>query len=142
MEIGAAIVANRQAAEAVEPGHRVFDDPPADAEAAAVRRPAPRQNGSDAAGREPLSVPAGSRRPSRRSAPGCGVASPAAPHRGKGVNQGNELGDVVDVGGRRLRDERDPAGIGDDKVFSSPSRRDRLSSDEPRPQINTRDFAP
>jgi hypothetical protein len=49
------------------------------------------------------------------------AAAPARPaaHRGEGVDEWVQLRDVVDVGGRYLRDERDAVRVNDDVVLGA-----------------------
>lgn len=120
MDIGAAFIANGQPSEAMQPSDGPFDDPPADAEAAAMRRPTPREDWRDTAGPETVAVRLGvvaavALKYTRLSA---GAAASAA-HGGEGVDHGIEVSDVVDVRGRYLCDERDAARIGDEVVLGA-----------------------
>lgn len=118
MDIGAALVADGQAAKAMEPGDRAFDDPAAHAEPTAVRRPTLGEDRDDASGPEAIAVRLGVVAPIalQRIGPSAGPATTPADGR-EGVDHGVEVGDVVDVGGRYLRDERDAARIRDEVVF-------------------------
>jgi hypothetical protein len=120
MDVGAALIANGQPAEAVEPRDGPFDHPAADAQATAVRCPTPREDRRDPARPQAVTMRLGvvTAVPLERT----GLASRAsatAAHRGEGVDHWVEVCDVVDVGGRYLRDERDAARIGDEVVFGA-----------------------
>jgi hypothetical protein len=56
VDVGAALVADREATKAVEPGDRAFDHPPTGAEAAAMRRAPARQDRRDPARPETVTV--------------------------------------------------------------------------------------
>jgi len=121
MDIRATLVTDGQAAEAMQPGDRPFDDPAARAQPTAVRGPAPREDGNDAASAESVAVGLGVVAAVALERPGLAArSSPAAAHGRQGVHHGIELGNVVHVGGRDLRDERDAARIGENVVFGAP----------------------
>ena len=120
MHIGAAFIANGQAAEPMEPGDGPFDDPATNPEPATVRGPAAGQNRRDAARLEPVAVRL--RVVTAITLQRVGFASGTPPPPADGGERGDhrvEVGDVVDVGGRYLRDERNPARIGDEMVFGA-----------------------
>jgi hypothetical protein len=54
--MGSSSIANREAAIAMEPGVRAFDDPATDAQAAAIRRPPPGQDRDGALGMETIAM--------------------------------------------------------------------------------------
>ena len=56
MDIVASFVTNREAAIAMEPGVRAFDDPATDAQAAAMQRPPPGQDRDDALCKEAIAM--------------------------------------------------------------------------------------
>jgi hypothetical protein len=56
MDIVASFVPDREAAIAMEPGVRAFDDPAADAQAAAIRRPPTGQDRDDALSVEAIAM--------------------------------------------------------------------------------------
>jgi hypothetical protein len=120
MDIGAAFVADGEPTEAVEPGDRPFDDPPAYTQSAAMRRAAARQNRRDPAGPEAIAmglrVVTAVSLQRARLLPGA-AAAPA--DRGQGLDQRIKLGDVVDVRRGYLRHERDATGIRDEMVFGA-----------------------
>ena len=120
MDIRASFVADREAAKAMEPGDRPFDDPAHDAEAAAVRGAPARDDGDDPLREQPIAmrlrvVAAIALEDAGAAA---GTATPAA-HGGERGDQWIELRDVVHVGGGHLRDERDAARVGDEMVFGT-----------------------
>ena len=120
MDIGATFVADGEAAKAMEPRVRAFDDPAEDAEAAAVRRSAPREDRDDALRAQPVAMRLGvvAAIALDHIGPAPGPAAPAADRRQRG-DERIELRDVVDVGGGHLRDERDAARIGDEVVLGT-----------------------
>jgi len=115
---GTTFVAHRQTAKTMQPGEGSFDHPARAAEAAPVRGAAFRELRRDAARQEliamglrivaaiPLDQPRGPRR----------AARPAAEH-GHRVHQRQQLGDVVPVRGRQLRDERNPVRVGENMML-------------------------
>ena len=120
MDIRTPFVADRQAAEPMEPRDRPFDHPPQNAEAAPVRRAAAREDGDD-----PLRVQSVAMRLGVVAAialehvgPAPGTSAPAADRRKRG-DERVELGDVVDIRGGHLRDERDAACVGNEMVFGT-----------------------
>ncbi len=120
MDIGAAFVADGQAAKPMQPGDGPLNDPPTHAEAAAMRRAAARQDGGNAARAEAVAmrlriVPAVTLQRVRLPA---GPTAPP-PHGGQRVHHRVELRDVVDVRCRYLRHEGDAARVGDDVVFGA-----------------------
>ena len=120
MDVGPAFVADGEASEAVQPGDRALDDPSADAEAAAVRCPPARQDRRDAARPEAVAMGLGivAAVALERTWLATRTSSPTA-HRRQCIDHRIEVGDVIDVGGRYLRDERDAAGIGDEVVLGA-----------------------
>lgn len=120
MDVGAALVANGQASEAVKPGDGAFDDPATDAKAAAVRGSATRQYGHDAACPQAIAVRLRIVPAVTLEGAGCPARTPAAaPYRRQRIDHRIELGDVVNVGGGYLCDERDAARIRDEVVFGT-----------------------
>jgi hypothetical protein len=118
MDIVAAFVAHGQAAIAMEPRMRAFDDPAMAAQAAAMRRAATGKDRDDALGGEAIAVGLGVVAAVTLERPGAtaGPAAPAADGR-QGGDQRIELRDVVDVRGGYLGDERDAPRIGDEMVL-------------------------
>ena len=120
MDVVATFVTDREAAKAMEPGVCPFDYPPEDAETAAMRRASSRQDGDDALGTEAIAV-------RLRVVPTIALdharfapratASPA--HGRERGDERGELRDVIDVGGRYLRDERDAVRVGDEVVLGT-----------------------
>jgi hypothetical protein len=120
VDVGAAFIPGAQPLERVQPGEASFDDPPLTAQARAM---------GDAAAGDPRSDPAlsklstvdvvviaavGEQLP-RSSA---GAAAPA-PNRRDGVDQRDQLGDVVAVASGQADRERDAAGIADQVVLGA-----------------------
>lgn len=102
----------------MQPGEGPLDDPPEDAEAAAVWAARPRDDGDDALGLEARVArrrPVGpialdhARFPARTSG--------AAAHGRQRRHQGLELGHIVHIGRRDLCDQRNAARVGDEVVF-------------------------
>ena len=120
MDVRATFVAHREATKAMQPGVRPFDHPAEDAEAAAVRRAAPREDRDDALRSEPvamrLGVVAAIALDHIGPTPGPAATSPDRRQRG---DERIELRNVVDVRGGYLRDERDPPCIGDEVVLGA-----------------------
>ena len=120
MDTRIALVADREAAIAMQPREGTFDDPAGGAESAAMRRAPTREHGDDAAG--PQSVAMGLRIvaaiPLQRARP-AGRPSAPTPDRRQRRHERIQLRNVVDVGGGQLRDERDPVDVRDDVVFGT-----------------------
>jgi len=113
-------VAHVETAKSVEPSQRALHDPPRAAEAAAVRRPALRQLGVDPASMQRIAM--GLRIVSPVALDQAGFApgpTGAAAQRRNGVDQGQQLGDVVPVGTGEHRRQRDPARLGENVMFRS-----------------------
>ena len=120
MDIGAALVPDRQASVPMEPGDRPFNDPATGSEPTAMRRATPGEDGRDAPGPEPVAMRLGVVSAVTLQRVGSSArAAATAPHGRERVDQGVELRDVVDVGGGQLRDERDAPRIGDEVVFGA-----------------------
>jgi len=120
MDIGAAFVADGEPSEAVQPREGALDDPATRPEATAVRGATTREDRDDAA--RPQAVPVRLRVVPAVALQGAGLPARAprpAAHGGQRVDHRVEVRDVVDVGGRYLRDERDAARIGDEVVFGA-----------------------
>jgi hypothetical protein len=120
MDIGAAFVADGEAAEAMQPRDRALDHPAADAEPAAMRRPAPCEDRRDAMGPQAITVRLrviaavalqGTRLAARPPA--------SASYGGQCLDERVQLRDVVDVGRGYLRDEGDAARVGNEVVFGA-----------------------
>jgi hypothetical protein len=112
MDLVAAVVADEQPFELVEPGEGALDDPAVAAQAGAVRGPATGDLGCDAAaaqlapvlvvvvaavGVEPLRPPA--------------WTADTAPYRRHAIEQRDQLGDVVAVAAGDRPGERDPGRV-------------------------------
>jgi len=118
MNTGSSFVANIQSAKSVQPRERALDDPARATEAAAVRPVAARQHGGNPAllqlGAMSLRVVApvaldGAGLPTRRAWP--------SPDRRHGVDEGQQLADVVAIRRRQPRDERNPLAVGKNMMF-------------------------
>jgi hypothetical protein len=118
MEVRTALIADRQAPEAMQPGQRPFDHPPDDAESAPMRCAALGQDRRDPAGAKPLAVRFGvvAAIALERTGPADRAPTSTA-NRGKGLDHGIQLRDVIDIGGGHLGDKRDPVRLGDDVVL-------------------------
>ena len=120
MDVGAAFVADGEPPKAMEPRVRAFDDPPEDAEAAAVRCAPTREDRDDALCAQPIAMRLGIVAPITLNdiGPTPGPAATSTDRRQRG-DERIQLRDVVDVRGGHLRDERDAPRIGDDVVFGA-----------------------
>ena len=122
MDVGAAVVADEQALELVQPGEGAFDDPAGAAEAGAVVGLAAGDLGRDRALPEQApvlvvvvaAVGAETRWPAAR-----GADQPA--HRRHPVEQRDQLGDIVAVAAGERPGERDPAGVDQEVVLGAAS---------------------
>ncbi len=120
MEVGAALVADAEPLEGVQPGEAALDDPALSAQAGAVRDAAAGDPWSDAAGAELAAVDVvvvaavGQQLP--RSA--AGPADPSADRRDR-VDQGQQLGDVVAVAAGDADGQRQAAGVADQVVLAA-----------------------
>ena len=120
MDIRAGFVADCEAAEAMEPGDCPFDDPPHDAEAAAVGCAAGRDHRDDALRVQPIAMRLGVVAAVALDDVGAAPRTPtSSADRGERGDQRIELRDVVHVGGGHLRDERDAARVGDEVMFGT-----------------------
>ena len=131
MDVGAAFVARAQPFEGVQPGEATFDHPAVSAEAGAVCDPATRDPRGDAPGAQPSAVDVvvvaavGEQLPRLASGP----AAPAADRR-NGVEQRDQLGDVVAVAAGQRDRQRDAAGVADQVVLGARARAvDRRGAD-------------
>jgi hypothetical protein len=120
MDIVASFVPDGEAAIAMKPCVRAFDDPATDAQAAAMRRPPTGQDRDDALRVEAIAMGLGVVAPVAlegiRTA--AGPAAPAADG-GQCGDERIELGDVIDVGRRHLGDERDAARVGNEVMLGA-----------------------
>src|SRR3954470_18163486 len=119
MDLRRLILADPQPPEVVQPRQGPLYVPSIFPQPAPVRRPPPRDLRTDAA---PAQLPAMRVRvvapiAIQAARPASGAARPAA-HRWDRVHERDHRIDVGDIGGRRLRHERYPAGIGDDLVLA------------------------
>ena len=118
MNLRSTLIADRQTAKAVQPRHGARDDPAGAAQPAAVGAPALGELRRDPALGELVAVRLGivgtvawtarglPDRPTRASA-----------QRRHGVDQGQQLRDVMPVGGGQRRDERNPLRVGENMMF-------------------------
>ena len=128
MDIGASFVADGESAEAMQPGDRPFNDPSRDAETTSVRGAAAREDGDDALREQSVAMRLRvvAAIALEHAGAAAGTAAPTA-HGGQGRDQRIQVGDVVDVGGGHLGDERDAARVRDEvntayPRFSTPAR--------------------
>lgn len=120
MDVGAAFVSNLQASHGVEPGEGSFYYPAHSTEPAAVRLSTLRDvrfdlsiEQSQGAHRAVIGA-IGVQRLGPKSRP-----SALACHRRDGINQGNQLGDVADVGRSDRRDEREAAAFDQEVMLAA-----------------------
>jgi hypothetical protein len=106
----------------VEPGEGAFDDPAVAAEVGSVSGLAASDDGFDAAlPDEPaVLVVVVAAIGEQRVRPATGTAWAAA-HRRDAVEQFEQLGDVVTVGGGQRPGERDPAAVYEEMMFAAPA---------------------
>ena len=120
MDVGAAVVADEQPFELVQPGEGAFDHPAVSADTGSVRRVATRDLGSDPTLAELaplwLEVVATIGSDSLRS-----LSRPAdfAAHRRHAIDERDQLGDVVAVATRERPRERDPGRIDEEVVLGA-----------------------
>ena len=123
MDFGAAVVADEQSFELVQPGEGALDDPAVSAESGAVLGLAARDHRLDSAltDKPPVLVvvvtPVGDQR----------VGSPPRPaaqtrDRRDRIEQRDQLGDVVAVAARECPGERDPARVDQEVMLGAVSR--------------------
>jgi hypothetical protein len=115
---GSPLVAHRQPSKSMQPGEGTFDHPARPAEAAAVRRAALRELRRDAAVPKlvamRLRIVAAVTLNESRFADG----PPGAASKGRhGIDEGQQLGDVVPVRRGQRRDERNPVRVGENMMF-------------------------
>jgi hypothetical protein len=120
MNVCAALVSDREAAETMQPRDGAFDHPPTDAQAAAVRGASASEDRGDAARPQAVAVRLGVVAAVALERTGPATGTPAStPDRRKGVDHRVQVGDVVDVRRGYLRDEGDAARIGDEVVLGA-----------------------
>ena len=118
MDAGAALVADGQAAKAMQPGQRAFDHPARAPEAAAVRAPALGQVRGDPALRQLIAM-------RLRVVPAVPLHEPRFAPRGPGaaaqgrqrIDQRQQLCDIVAMGGGQRRDERNPVRVSENMML-------------------------
>ena len=120
MDVGAAFVADAEAPVLVQPGEGAFDDPAFPAESRAVHGVTFGDDRPDAAGLESLPVRLGVvaavGKECIRSAP---WSSAFAGYGRDRLDEREQLGDVVAVGGGEQAGERDAVGVGDQVVLAA-----------------------
>ena len=120
MDIGTAFIPDGKAPESVQPGERALNDPARHAEAAAVWGSPAREHRGDAAGPQAVTVRLGIVAAVALERAGRAArTAPTTAHSRERVDHRVEVRNVVDVGRRYLRDQRDAAGIGDEVVFGA-----------------------
>ena len=120
MEVGSAFVAGPQALEGVRSGEAAFDDPAGAAQAGAVGHAAAGDAWGDAPGAQLAAVGVVVVAAVGEQLPRSPAGSPApAPDRRDGIDQRDELGDVVAVAAGQADRERDPAGVADQVVLAA-----------------------
>jgi hypothetical protein len=122
VDVGSAFVAGAQSLEGVQPGEAAFDDPAVSAEAGAVGGAAAGDAWGDAAGAQqpPVLVVVVAAVGEQLSGASAGSAASAA-DRWDGVEERDELGDVVAVAPGQRDGERDAAGVADQMVLGAGS---------------------
>ncbi len=120
MDFGAAVVADEQPLELVQPGEGALDHPAVAAEAGAVLGLAPRDLRLDAALPELATVTV----VVITAVGGHALRAPARPpdraaYRGHGVEERDQLSDVVAIAARERPGERDPRGVDEEMVLGA-----------------------
>jgi hypothetical protein len=120
MDIGSALPTNAKAFELVQPGQRALHNPALAAQPRAVGDATPSDHRADPARpqRPPVAVEvvAAVGQQYRGTPP---RPAPPAGHRPDGVDQRQQLGDVVGVAAGQRDRERDPAGVADEVVLAA-----------------------
>ena len=118
MDAGASFIADVEASESMQPSQRAFDDPPSLSETAAVWGPALRQLGPHPTPMQLVPMALGIVTAVALDTRGlmAGPAGPAAQDR-KRIDQRQQFGDVIAVGGGQARDNRNPLGVGENVMF-------------------------
>jgi len=118
VDVVAFVETRPQATELVEQGQGLLHDVAEDAQAAAVRRVASRDQGGDGATRQLHSMRIGIVAPVAHHFLGLAQRrADLAADRWNRVDQRDQLRDVVAIGCREDRGQRNPAGIDDDVMF-------------------------
>jgi hypothetical protein len=118
MDMCAAIITNSQSAELMEPTQRAFHDPAKSAQTAAVRCTAMGDGRCDAAGPQLHAMEIGIERAVGVQQVGALSRSSAlAFHRQHGIDQRNQLGDIMAAGRGEADGQRGALGIGKNVVF-------------------------
>lgn len=123
MDVGAAFPSDPQASEAVQPGECALDDPAVGAESAAVLGASPGDEGLHAAVTQFATMRLGivAAVGVERARPSPGSARRPA-HRGHGVNEADELRDVVTVRRRQARGQGDAAAVDEEVMLAARTR--------------------
>ena len=120
VNIGAALPADPQAAELVQPAESAFHHPACRAQAAAMRGAATRQNRCDAAGAQGMPVPSGIVSPIALHTIGPEARwSDMARHGRNGLHQHQQLCHIVAVGPGENRRQRNTVRVGDEMMLRS-----------------------
>lgn len=123
MDVGAALVAHSQTAMLVKPGDRALDDPAFFAQARAVRALRGRDLWLDPAPPQLAVVALGPVGAISEQPPGTTTwPSPATAYGRDRIDEGNQLADVVAVGGGQADGERDASAVGDQMVLGARAR--------------------
>ena len=113
-------VAHGEPTKAMQPREGAFNDPARAAETTAMRCPARGELCRDPAARELIPMRLRVVAPVTLHQVGLGDRAPRPPpQRRNAVDQRQQLGDVVPVGGRQARDERDAVRVREDVVFAA-----------------------
>jgi hypothetical protein len=118
VDLGAPVIADEQPLEVVQPGEGAFDNPAVTAEPGTVAVVAVGDQGFDATLPEcsPVRVGVVAAVAEQRVGPGS-WATDAAAHRGHGLDERDQLLDVVAVAARDRPGERDPGRVDQEMVF-------------------------
>lgn len=118
MDTWTTLIAHGQAAKAMQPRERAFNDPAGPAQAAAVGRAPCGKFGGDSAAVQFLAMPLRVVTAiALNQARFANRATGAAPHERHGIDERQQLRDVVSVGGCQDRDERNPLRVGENMML-------------------------
>ena len=118
MNAGPTFVPHIEAAKTMEPGQRAFHDPPRATEPTAMRRAALGELGLDPAALQRVAMRLRVVTPVSLNQARLAQGAPrTAAERRNGVDEGQQLGDVVPVGAGQDGRQRDPARVGEEMVL-------------------------
>ena len=118
MDTCATLIAHGQSTKPVQPGEGALDDPARAPETAAMVGAALGELGANAPAVERLAMRLRVVAAVALDQAGLRTGRPGRPRRGgNGVDEGEQLGDVVAIGGRQRRDERNPVRVGENMML-------------------------